>query len=111
MRIAIMALVVIGIGVVVFTDVPAAYVFGPLLGLVIFRFGMSTFGALRQGGAHIPDGPPEPVDTRVERTVYWCSGCGAEMLLTVKGTDVPPRHCGERMTVRHEEPSNRAELN
>src|SRR5690625_1934874 len=102
MRIAILVVIVLGIGVVVFTDIPAAYVFAPLLGLLIFRFGMSTFGSLREGAAHNPSGPPQPVDISVQRTVYWCSGCGAEVLLLVKGTDPSPRHCGERMIERSE---------
>jgi len=96
----------VGIGVllVLFDVVAARYVFAPLLGLLIWRFGIATFGSLRAGGAHIPDGPAVPVDSSVERVTYWCSGCGAELLLLVRGAAVPPRHCGERMTERHEVP-------
>ena len=85
-------------------DVPVRYILAPLLGLLILRIGLATFGSLRAGGSHIPDGPPEPVDTRIERVTYWCAGCGAELLLLVRGADVAPRHCGERMTVRREVP-------
>jgi hypothetical protein len=99
-------LLLVGVGVatllVATGTVPAAYVFGPLGGLAIWKVGMATFGSLRAGAAYIPDGPPVPVDTRVERICYWCEGCGAELLLLVRGTEVPPRHCGERMTERHE---------
>ena len=94
--------VLAGIGLVVFDVLPAAYVFGPLGGLLILRVGLSTFGSLRAGASYIPDGPPVPVDPEVERVVYGCAGCGAELLLLVRGTQVPPRHCGEKMTERVE---------
>jgi len=97
---------VVGVGVVlVFTGVVAPrYVFAPLLGLTIYRIGVASFGSLRRGASYVPDGPPQPVDVRAERTTYWCSGCGAELLLLVRGADVAPRHCGERMTRRQEVP-------
>ena len=87
--------------------VDARYVFAPLLGLFIWRFGIASFGSLRAGAAHIPDGPPEPVDPASERVTYWCSGCGAELLLLVRGAAVAPRHCGERMAERREVPAAR----
>lgn len=78
------------------------YVFAPLLGLVIWRIGFASFGSLQHGAAHVPDGPPQPVDPSAERVTYWCGGCGAEVLLLVRGAEVPPRHCGERMAERRE---------
>jgi hypothetical protein len=84
------------------TDVPAAYVFGPLGGLLIYRVGTASFRSLREGASYIPDGPPVPVDPSTERTVYWCAGCGTEVLLLVRGTESAPRHCGESMTQRTE---------
>ncbi len=81
---------------------PASYVLAPLLGLSIYRFGVASLGSFRRGGIAVPDGPAEPVDTRTQRITYWCGGCGAELLLLVRGAPVPPRHCGERMTERHE---------
>jgi DNA-directed RNA polymerase subunit RPC12/RpoP len=100
-RIAFWLAVVVGL-LIVAAGVPAVYVFGPLLGLFILRIGFATFDSLSSGAAHIPDADPVPVDPRDERTVYWCEGCGAELLLIVRGTPVPPRHCGERMTERRE---------
>ena len=97
-------LVGVGILLVAVGAVEARFVFAPLLGLFIWRFGIATFGSLRAGGAHIPDGPAVPVDTSVERVTYWCGGCGAELLLLVRGAAVAPRHCGERMTDRREVP-------
>jgi hypothetical protein len=89
--------------VVAVTDVPAAYVFAPLLGVGILWFGLGSLRSLQQGGAHIPDGSDGQVlDPSVERTTYWCGGCGAELLLLVRGTPSPPRHCGERMHERVE---------
>ncbi|MPZ87543.1 MAG: hypothetical protein GEU81_05595 [Nitriliruptorales bacterium] len=82
--------------------VPLPYIGAPLLGLLIYRAGVATLGSLRRGASFVPTGTPHPVDARTERTVYWCSGCGAELLLLVRGTETPPRHCGERMTERHE---------
>ncbi len=96
--------VAVGALLVAFGVVEARYVFAPLLGLFIWRFGMASFGSLRAGGAHIPDGPPQPVDPADERITYWCAGCGAELLLLVRGAAVAPRHCGERMAERREVP-------
>lgn len=82
--------------------VEPAYVFAPLLGLAIWRVGIASFGSLRRGGGHVPDGRPEPMDLASERIRYWCGGCGAELVLIVRGSDVAPRHCGEAMTERRE---------
>ena len=97
---------VVGVGIVLVLlgVVEPRFVFAPLLGLFIWRFGIASFGSLRAGGAHIPDGPAVAVDTAVERITYWCSGCGAELLLLVRGAAVAPRHCGERMAERREVP-------
>lgn len=100
--IVVAAWLVIGTAVVVLADIPAAYVFAPLLGVAILWFGLGSLRSLQAGAAHIPDGDPEEVDPTVERTTYWCGGCGAELLLLVRGTESPPRHCGERMHERVE---------
>ncbi|MEX2621808.1 MAG: hypothetical protein WD250_16445 [Egibacteraceae bacterium] len=94
--------VLVGLGLVVFGVVRPVAVFAPLLGLTIWRVGIASFASLRHGADHIPDGPPKPVDTRSERIVYACGGCGAEVLLLVRGTESAPRHCGERMTSHRE---------
>lgn len=103
MRWVLAAAVLAGIALVVAGVVPAPYVFGPLVGYGIWRVGIATFGSLRRGADHVPDGSePRPVDLTTERTTYWCEGCGAELLLLVRGTAMPPRHCGERMIERRE---------
>lgn len=101
--------VVVGLLLLVALDVvPAEYVIAPLMGFAILRVGLASLGQFAAGGAHIPEGDPQPVDPRQERTTYWCAGCGAELLLLVRGAaTTPPRHCGERMTERHEIASGR----
>lgn len=84
------------------TPVPAEYVLAPLVGVAIWHVGMGSLASFRNGAAHVPSGDPVPVDLEIERVVYWCQGCGAELLLLVRGTETPPRHCGERMTGRTE---------
>ncbi len=82
--------------------VEPAYVFAPLSGLLIYRFGVASLASFKHGASHVPDGPPRPVDPARERVVYHCGGCGAEVLLLVRGAAVGPRHCGERMSERVE---------
>lgn len=94
--------VLVGVLLVALGVVEGPYVFAPLLGLAIWRVGIASFASLRNGAAHIPDGPPERLDTRSKRIVYACGGCGAEVLLLVRGTDIAPRHCGERMSEHRE---------
>jgi hypothetical protein len=107
--VALVVFVAAAMLIVAATDVPAAYLFAPLLSLAILWFGFGSLRSLQMGGAHIPDGDPQVVDPAVERTTYWCAGCGAEMLLLVRGTDAPPRHCGERMRERIEIQGERGE--
>ena len=95
-------LVVVALLLAALDVVETRYVVAPLLGLAIWRVGIASFASLTNGAGHIPKGDPVPVDTRVERTTYWCAGCGAEVLLLVRGSDAPPLHCGERMTERRE---------
>lgn len=102
MRVVFWAAVLVGVVVVAATDVPAAYVFAPLLSVAILWFGLGSLRSLQAGGDHIPSDDPQPVDHTAERTTYWCAGCGAEVLLLVRGTEVAPRHCGERMRERVE---------
>lgn len=104
MRMLLLAVVLaVAVGLVASGAAPAPYVFGPLVGLAIWKVGSAMFVTLRSQPAHVPDGsPPEPLDLERERVVYHCEGCGAEVVLLVRGTPVPPRHCGERMTEHHE---------
>lgn len=87
---------------------PVEYVLAPMLGLLIYSVGVAMLGSIKRGGSHIPDGPPAPVDPTAERVIYLCTGCGAELLLLVRGSHTPPRHCGERMHERVEVPATRS---
>lgn len=82
--------------------VEGRFVWMPLLGIAIWRVGLASFRSLAAADDHIPDGPPRPVDTEQERIIYSCTGCGAELLLVMRGSNAAPRHCGERMQERHE---------
>jgi hypothetical protein len=73
-----------------------------LAGLAIARIGIASLRSLAAGGPQASDGPPQPVDPQEERVTYLCQVCGAEMLLLVRGTERPPRHCGEPMHERRE---------
>ncbi|MBW3601213.1 MAG: hypothetical protein KY434_00750 [Actinobacteria bacterium] len=95
--------VVLGLALAAFDIVPAAYVVALLMALAIWRVGTAMLASLH-GGGPTPESPPAPVDTRVERVTYWCEGCGAELLLLVRGSRTPPRHCGEPMHERREVP-------
>jgi hypothetical protein len=93
---------------VVFGVVRPVYVVAPLTGLAIWRVGTAMLGSLR-ADAPVANTEPKPVDPETERVVYWCEGCGAELLLLMRGAQTPPRHCGEGMTERREVPSVRPE--
>lgn len=77
-------------------------VIAPLMAFAVWSVGTASLRSLRGGAAHIPDGDPVAIDPTEERTTYWCGGCGAELLLLVRGSSSPPRHCGERMHERRE---------
>lgn len=102
MRWFILAAVVAGLALAAVGVIGYEVVLAPLLGLFIFTVGAASLRSLRTGADHIPDRPPEPVDPREERVSYVCTGCGAELLLVVRGTPVPPRHCGEKMHERRQ---------
>lgn len=104
MKRVVLAVIVLAFGTAFAGLIPVQWVLAPLLGLLIYAMGVASFGSLRRGASHIPDGPPEVVDPRTERISYHCGGCGAEVLLLVRGAPTPPRHCGERMHERTEVP-------
>ena len=47
----------------------------------------------------LPEAEAPPANVRI---TYWCEECGTEVLLLRKGSDAPPRHCGEAMIQREE---------
>ncbi|WP_370325902.1 hypothetical protein [Euzebya sp.] len=104
MKRALWAVILVALGAALAGRIPLEWVLAPLLGVAIWSVGVASLGSLRRGGDHIPDGPPTPVEPEDGRVTYLCSGCGAEMLLLVRGSATPPRHCGERMHERTEVP-------
>ena len=98
-------LLLLVIAVVATGLVEAKFVLAPLLGLAIWFWARATLRSFTAGayGADLGDDGPEPVDpTSDDRTLYWCEECGTELLLVVKGSGLPPRHCGTRMHERTE---------
>jgi hypothetical protein len=77
-------------------------VLAALMGAGILAVGFATLRSLGRPAPHgsaPADAAPIPPDVRI---TYWCETCGAEVLLLRKGTDSPPRHCGESMVRRQE---------
>lgn len=84
------------------------FVFAPLLGYAIFRWATGTLRAMvHDGQARVSaeEQQPRPV-TGDERVLYWCEECGTELVLLVRGSGDPPRHCMARMHERAELLSN-----
>lgn len=102
---AVIALVVIVVAVLVGALTEWRYVLAPLLGLVVFQWGVATLRSFQRGayGETLEEqgAEPEPVPID-ERVVYWCEPCGAELVLVTRGADRPPRHCGQKMYERTE---------
>jgi hypothetical protein len=75
-------------------DVVAAVALGALVlatGRAVFRGYSVTKG---------PTGPPVDVQEEGSLLVFACETCGEQLVLLRRGTDVPPRHCGEKMVLR-----------
>jgi hypothetical protein len=75
-------------------DVVAAVLLGGLIlatGRAVFRGYSVTKG---------PTGPPVDVAEEGTLLVFACETCGEQLVLLRKGTDVPPRHCAEKMVLR-----------
>lgn len=75
-------------------DVVVALVIGALVlisGRTMFRSYSLTKG---------PTGPAIDVQEKGTLLVFACETCGEQLVLLRKGTDVPPRHCSEKMVLR-----------
>lgn len=72
-----------------------------VFGAAIFAVGLATLRGLARPRAkaafEVVEAPPPGV-----RILYWCENCGTELLLLRKGSEAPPRHCGEPMIRREE---------
>lgn len=104
-KLLLVGVVVAGIALAAGASFELKWVLAPLLGLAIIGWANATFRSMASGsGAGMvgDSGEPEPVDLDEGRTLYWCESCGTELLLLVRGSGNPPRHCGERMHERVE---------
>ena len=103
MRVLAVTLVVGLLVAVTVFNVPPKWILAPLLGMFVYKVGTAS---LRSMAARTNEpSVPEPVVGAGERTLYWCEQCGTELLLVIRGSGLPPRHCGERMHARVEQPN------
>ena len=86
---AVVALWLLGKGDIVIAVVIGALVL--LSGRTMFRSYSTTKG---------PTGPAIDVQEKGTLLVFACETCGEQLVLLRKGTDVPPRHCAEKMVLR-----------
>jgi hypothetical protein len=95
-RLGLLAAVVVAVVLIVAGrgDVVAALLLGGLIlatGRAVFRGYNTTRG---------PTGPPVDVAEEGTLLVFACETCGEQLVLLRKGTDIPPRHCAEKMVLR-----------
>jgi hypothetical protein len=69
-----------------------------LLGALILATGRAVFRGYNTTKG--PTGPPVDVEEDGTLLVFACETCGEQLVLLRKGTDVPPRHCAEKMVLR-----------
>jgi hypothetical protein len=96
-RLGLLAAVVVAVVLIAVGrgDVVVAVALGGLIlatGRAVFRGYNTTRG---------PTGPPVDVAEEGTLLVFACETCGEQLVLLRKGTDVPPRHCAEKMVLRH----------
>jgi hypothetical protein len=67
---------------------------GLLIGTLVVQWGLASMRPLRVGAKAY-----EPVDVVEDAgvPVYSCKECGTQLVLLRRGSDKPPRHCGEAM--------------
>lgn len=103
MKRLLVLILVVGAVVLVGTQVGWRLAFAPLLGFMIWAWARASLRSFVQHGstgiAAADEPEPVPVD---ERTMYWCEECGTELVLTVRGSGIAPRHCATKMHERSE---------
>lgn len=102
MRRLVLPLIAVAV-VVVGTQVNWRIALAPLLGFAIWMWARATMRSFLNDGqtGTVAKDEPEPVPVD-ERVLYWCEECGTELVLTIRGSGVAPRHCGTRMAERAE---------
>lgn len=68
---------------------------GLLIATLVVQWGLASMRPLQVGAKTY-----EPVDVVEESgvPVYSCKECGTQLVLLRRGSDKPPKHCGEPMT-------------
>jgi hypothetical protein len=91
-------LLAVAAAVVLFAVGRGDVVLAVLLGALVLATGRAVFRgySVTKG----PTGPPVDVDDEGTLLVFACETCGEQLVLLRKGTDVPPRHCAEKMVLR-----------
>jgi hypothetical protein len=99
MKLVVVAAVVVVLG----TQIGWRWTLAPLMGLAIWAWARATLRSFIQHGSTgiAAADEPEPVGLD-ERTMYWCEECGTELVLTVRGSGLAPRHCATKMHERSE---------
>lgn len=101
-RLLVLLLVVAAV-VLVGSQVSWRLALAPLLFLAIWTWARATLRSFVQHGQTGVTATDEPEEVPLdERTMYWCEECGTELVLTVRGSGLPPRHCATRMHERSE---------
>jgi hypothetical protein len=95
-RLGVAAAVVVA--VVLFAAGQGDVVVAVLLGVLILATGRAVFRGYSTTKG--PTGPPVDVAEEGTLLVFACETCGQQLVLLRKGTDVPPRHCAEKMVLR-----------
>jgi hypothetical protein len=72
-----------------------------VVALAFSSIGLGMLRSLAQRKPRAGDAPAvaPPPDVRIS---FWCENCGTELLMLRKGSETPPRHCGEPMIRREE---------
>lgn len=69
----------------------------------MIALGAIALGSVRSLGRKPHATFDEPLEAAPDaRIIFWCQACGTELLLLRKGSEKPPRHCGEAMVEREE---------
>lgn len=66
-----------------------------LISTLVIRWGYASLRPMQVGTKNFD--PVDVVEPDGGLPVYGCAGCGTQLVLLRKGSDKPPRHCGEAM--------------
>jgi hypothetical protein len=101
-------LLAVAVAVVLFAAGRGDVVVAVLLGALVLATGRAVFRGYSTTKG--PTGPPVDVDEEGTLLVFACETCGEQLVLLRKGTDLPPRHCAEKMVLRRvPTPSSRSD--